>query len=103
MKALLSIFSRAASQKYLAPWERSLYRFALALVVLIPSSLLLAGIASLLASLHAGAPDWLWQILAVLIPAVLLAAAKYYTAHGDAALGTLLQQIEQGAEGDLKQ
>lgn len=98
---LSTIATRAAQQKYLQPAERALYKFVLALVILIPSGTILGGLAAVLASLHASAPAWLWQTLAVLLPAALMAAAKYYTAQGDTQVGALLQQFEAGAAADV--
>lgn len=96
-----NLFSRAWQQKYLTPAERSIYKFTVALIVLIPSSAILGGVAAVLNSLHASAPGWLWSILGVLLPALLFMAAKYVSAHGDTATGNILLQIEQGATVDI--
>lgn len=98
---LSTLFSRAWQQKYLTPAERAIYKFTVALIVLIPSSVLLGGVDSLLAWLHASAPVWLWTILGVLVPALLLALAKYATAHSDPQVGAIIQQVEHEAAQDL--
>lgn len=98
---LSTLFSRAWQQKYLTPAERALYKFFVALIVLVPSALLLSGVDAALAWLHTSIPPLLWQVLAVVLPAILLAFAKYASAHGDTAVGTIIQQVEQEAEQDL--
>lgn len=91
---LSTLFSRAWQQKYLTPAERAVYKFVVALIVLIPSSALLGGLNALLSWLNMSVPGWLWQGLIVLIPALLLALAKYATAQGDTAVGAIIQQVE---------
>lgn len=98
---LSTLFKRAWRQQYLTPAERAIYKFAVALIVLIPSSVLLGGVDSLLAWLHASAPAWLWTVLSVLVPAILLALAKYATARGDTQVGAIIQQVEQESVHDL--
>lgn len=91
---LSTLFSRAWQQKYLTPAERAVYKFVIALIVLVPSSVLLGGVDAVLSWLHMSAPGWLWQGLIVLLPALLLALAKYATAQGDTAVGAIIQQAE---------
>ena len=91
---LSTLFSRAWQQKYLTPAERAVYKFVVALIVLVPSSALLGGVDAALSWLHMSAPGWLWQVLIVLIPALLLALAKYATARGYTAVGAIIQQAE---------
>lgn len=98
---LSTLFSRAWQQKYLTPAERAVYKFAVALIVLIPSSLLLGGADAALSWLHANVPPLVWAVLAVLIPALLLAFAKYATARGDTVVGAIIQQLEQEAQSDI--
>ena len=99
--SLTTLFSRAWQQKYLTPAERAVYKFVVALIVLIPSSLLLGGADAALTWLHANVPPLVWAVLAVLIPALLMAFAKYATARGDTVVGSIIQQVEQEAEKDL--
>lgn len=101
MKAFFSIFQRANAQKWLAPWERAVYKLCTSLLVLVPTGLVIGGLATLLDNIHAGVPPLVWQVLIVLVPAALLALAKYASAHGDTAVGDVLKQIEQAAEADL--
>lgn len=98
---LSTLFTRAWQQQYLTPAERAIYKFAVALIVLIPSSVLLGGADAVLAWLHAASPAWLWTVLGVLVPAILLASAKYATARGDTQVGALIQQVEQESAQDL--
>jgi hypothetical protein len=98
---IATIFSRAWQQKYLTPAERSLYKFIMALLILTPPAAILSGVAWLLDSLHASVPSWIWQVLAVLVPAGLLALAKYVSAHGDVQVGAIIQQVEAGAVVDI--
>lgn len=99
---LSTLFSRAWQQKYLTPAERAIYKFAVAIIVLIPSSLLLGGADAALSWLHTNVPPLVWAVLAVLIPALLMALAKYVSARGDTAVGAIIQQVEQEAEQDMK-
>lgn len=98
---LSTLFSRAWQQRYLTPAERAVYKFVIALLVLIPSSLLLGGTDAALSWLHTSVPPLVWTVLAVLIPALLLALAKYATARGDTAVGAIIQQVGQEAQSDI--
>lgn len=98
---LSTLFSRAWAQKYLTPAERALYKFFVAIIVLVPAALLLSGVDAALIWLHTSLPPMLWQVLAVVLPALLMAFAKYATAHGDANVGAIIQQVEAEAEKDL--
>lgn len=97
---LTTIAPRAAQQKYLTPAERALYKFVLGLVVLIPSGTILAGTDAALSAIHAQGPTWLWPVIGVVLPALLFALAKYYTAQGDTSVGAILQQLESETEKD---
>ena len=89
-----TIFSRAWQQKYLTPAERSVYKFVVTVVLFIPNSAILGGVAVVLTWLHTSLPGWLWLIVAAVIQLGLTTAAKYVTAQGDVAVGALIQQAQ---------
>jgi len=98
---LSTIFSRANQQKYLLPSERAVYRLIVFLLILIPPAALLGGLETLLTSLHASLPVWAWPILIAVLPPVLLAIAKFFSAKGDTVVSSVIQGLETGVVSDI--